>query len=180
MIEIMSGLLIAALAPLPWTDRHVAAGARVFHAGDAVRSMFIVAEGAARLVRRRPDGDALVLQIARAGEPFAEASLTAARYHCDGEAQGPTRLRQAPVDAVKTLFARDATAATAWIAHLGAQVQAARWRVELLGLRTVAGRLDAWLDWRGADLPPRGAWRSLAEELGVTPEALYRELARHR
>jgi hypothetical protein len=43
----------------------------------------------------------------------------------------------------------------------------------------VAERLDAWLGAEGG-LPDRGRWQELAEELGVTREALYRELARRR
>ena len=42
---------------------------------------------------------------------------------------------------------------------------------------TVFERLDDWLDWNDGNLPPKGRWKSLAAELGVTPEALYRTLA---
>jgi hypothetical protein len=29
-------------------------------------------------------------------------------------------------------------------------------------------------------LPPKGEWKSVAEQIGVSPEALYRELSRRR
>jgi hypothetical protein len=42
----------------------------------------------------------------------------------------------------------------------------------------VAARLDAWLTLKR--LPPKGEWGALADDIGVTREALYRELARRR
>jgi hypothetical protein len=39
-------------------------------------------------------------------------------------------------------------------------------------------RLEAWLAWNDGVLPTKGAWKHLAEELGVSPEALYREITR--
>jgi hypothetical protein len=42
----------------------------------------------------------------------------------------------------------------------------------------VHDRLEGWLDWNGGKLPSRGKWKKLASEIGVTPEALYRELAK--
>ena len=59
-------------------------------------------------------------------------------------------------------------------------IQAARQRAEILALPRLADRLDAWLALGDGVLPPRGRRRELAAELGVTPEALYRELARRR
>jgi hypothetical protein len=49
-----------------------------------------------------------------------------------------------------------------------------------LSLKTVAERLEGWLIWRGGGLPPKGAWKDIAAEIGVSPEALYRELAKRR
>jgi len=46
-------------------------------------------------------------------------------------------------------------------------------------MKTVAERLGARLDWRG-QLPPKGKWVELAAELGVSPEALYREIAKRK
>jgi hypothetical protein len=41
-------------------------------------------------------------------------------------------------------------------------------------------RLDAWLEFNGSSLPQKGNWHTLARELAVSPEALYRELARRK
>jgi hypothetical protein len=43
----------------------------------------------------------------------------------------------------------------------------------------VAERLAAWITLNGR-LPPKGRRREVASEIGVTPEALYRELGRRR
>jgi hypothetical protein len=43
----------------------------------------------------------------------------------------------------------------------------------------VAERLDAWLGGERA-LQEKGTWQDLAAELGVSREALYRELAKRR
>ncbi|WP_284165867.1 hypothetical protein [Frigidibacter sp. SD6-1] len=58
-------------------------------------------------------------------------------------------------------------------------MQSARFRSGLLALRCVTERLDAWLA-EGHDLPPHGQLQDLAADLGVTREALYRELSRRR
>ena len=47
-------------------------------------------------------------------------------------------------------------------------------------MRRLSDRLDAWLMMNLGKLPSKGGWLPLAAELGVTPEALYRELARRR
>lgn len=63
--------------------------------------------------------------------------------------------------------------------NLARTVQAARVRAEIRSLPKVAERLDAWLD-EGHVLPTKGRWQDLAAELGVSREALYRELAQRR
>jgi len=67
----------------------------------------------------------------------------------------------------------------AWSAHLATEVQRARLHAEIVSLTTVAARLNAWLAWNGP-LPEKGEWSAVAEQIGVSPEALYRELARRR
>lgn len=78
-----------------------------------------------------------------------------------------------------TRIAADTELAIAWARHLAHEVQQARLQSEILSLKTVAARLDAWVSWHGR-LPTRGHWSAVAHEVGVSPEALYREIARRR
>lgn len=77
-------------------------------------------------------------------------------------------------------FDRDPGLARALTRHVAEAVQGARARAEILSLKTIAARLDAWLALNGDALPPRGRWRDVAAEIGVTPEAFYRELEGRR
>ncbi len=160
--------------------RSFAPGERLFASGDPVLVLHRVVAGEARLVRHRPDGGRIVLQRAGPGAVLAEASLFAERYHCDGEAATELRTRALAVADARARLAARPELALAWAARLARDVQSARQRAEILALPRLAERLEAWLAVSGGVLPPRGRWHELAAELGVTPEALYRHLARRR
>jgi CRP-like cAMP-binding protein len=64
----------------------------------------------------------------------------------------------------------------AWASYLAHEVQRARLHAEILSLKTVEARLSAWIAWNGS-LPSKGQWSLIALEIGVSPEALYREIA---
>lgn len=158
----------------------LAPGEPLFRTGDQVAALYRVTQGTVRLVRVTPEGTALTLQTAKAGDVLAEASLYSASYHCDAVA-GP---EGAEVARIGTGIARDRLRADPdlsehWAACLASAAQAARMRAEIRTIRTVAGRLDAWLS-IGNDLPPKGQYQDLASEIGTMREALYRELARRR
>ncbi|HUG26264.1 Crp/Fnr family transcriptional regulator [Piscinibacter sp.] len=132
------------------------------------------------LARVQASGEPLVLQRAAAGQLVAEASVFAAKYHCDALVSGPTvvgRIRNADVEQLQE---EDPVWLRAFAAHLAGEVQRARARAQLLSLKRVDSRLDAWLALNDGAIPPRGRWFELAAELAVTPEALYRELAQRR
>ena len=46
-----------------------------------------------------------------------------------------------------------------------------------MSLRTVSEWHDFWLAWNEGGMPEKGLWKNIAEEIGVSPEALYRELS---
>ncbi len=92
----------------------------------------------------------------------------------------PARLRAIDAKALRAALRADPDLSSAWTAFLAREIQGARLRAEILSLRTVAERLDAWLAANDDALPAKGAWRLVATEIGTSPEALYRELARRR
>ncbi len=179
MITIMSENLIDRLLKLPGRDQSVGAGRRLFRTGDPVLSLFVVVSGELRLVRALPHGAALTLQRASAGTPIAEASLFAERYHCDAVARQKAVVRSIPLARVKAALRDDAALASAFLRHLAHEVQRSRTQAEILSLKTVAERLNAWIALNGG-MPSKGRWRDVAAEIDVSPEALYRELARRR
>ena len=67
-----------------------------------------------------------------------------------------------------------------WAGYLAQELQRARLRSEILSLKTVAQRLDAWIAWNGGRSPKKGEWRFVANQIGISPEALYREIATRR
>lgn len=179
MIAVMSSTVIQRLLSMAGSHLDLMPGQTLFCAGDPVRNMYVVVEGLVRLVRYHANGGAVVLQRAHAGQLLAEASLFAARYHCNAVVEQEARL--ARIDKAKVLrtLREDPRGSIELAEHLASEVQRARARAELLSLRTVGERLQAWQALHG-ELPPRGRWLEVAQEIGVTPEALYRALSRAR
>lgn len=154
-------------------------GDRIFRADEKVRHVFLVRRGLTALVRSLPSGEQAILQRATDGYIVAEASVYATRYHCDCVALEPTVLAHMTRTSFRSALRSDVELSEAWAAHLAHSVQRARMRAEIRSLNTVAERLDAWIGEYGS-IPNKGHWQTLASELSVSREALYRELARRR
>jgi CRP-like cAMP-binding protein len=179
MIAIMAEPLLELFNTLPGREMRFAAGAAVFHIGSPVRVMHFVRAGCIHLMRYQADGSNLILQRAGGGAILAEASLYSARYHCDALAEeDSTTWAIARADLIKSLK-QSPDLADAWQRHLAHEVQRTRLHAEILSLKTVAARLDAWIAWYGT-IPEKGRWSSLSQQIGVSPEALYREFAKRR
>jgi CRP-like cAMP-binding protein len=177
MIAIMS----VDLSPLfdGGSSRSLAKEESLFLTGEPVRSMFLVTEGQVDLVRHTETGLRVLLYRAGPGSVLAEASAYSDAYHCDGTAVGPALVRSVPLVLFRACLDGDAGLANAWAARLAQGLQGARMNAAIRSMRTVEERLEAWLA-GGRPLPPKGQWQSLAEALGVTREALYRELSKRR
>lgn len=159
--------------------RKLSAGEYLFHLGEPVLSLFVVLEGVVHLVRHQEHGGAIILQRAGPGEVLAEASLFSDRYHCDAVTEKGAMVQGTPKRELRERIRNEPDFAEKWAAHLAHEIQNTRLRSEILSFKTVASKLDAWLAWHG-ELPAKGEWAQLADEIGVSPEALYREMARRR
>lgn len=175
MIAIMSNTPFEGLAT---RRRNLTPGCTLFARGSPVASMFVVIDGLVELVRHAEGGAALVLQRAGPGAVIAEASLFSPAYHCDAVARRDSVVESASVGELKAKL-QHPEFAEQWMARLSHELQVTRTRAEILSLKTVAERLSAWLDVNGSSLSER-RWVDVAAEIAVSPEALYRELARRR
>lgn len=153
-------------------------GAVLFRREDRVHSMYLVRSGIVELLRPLADGTALTLNVATAGMALAEASLFASTYHCDAMARMNAEIAIMPRATFLSALRKQPDAALGLIETHAKEVQAQRSRIEILRLRRVSDRLDAWLELHGE--PPAGEWIRVADQIGVSPPALYRELARRR
>lgn len=177
MIMIMSKSISALFA----TGRAIPlkAGQNIFWTGDRVRRMYLVTEGQIDLVRHSKTGARLILNRVGPGSVLAEASAYSETYHCDGAAVCASELRSLSVSEFREELHGAPDLTSTWAAQLARDLQKARLQSEIRTLKTVAERLDAWLGTDNA-LPPKGQIQDLAHMLGVTREALYRELSRRR
>jgi CRP-like cAMP-binding protein len=167
-------LLPRALHPL-CELRHLPRGKRLFATGARPSWMHFVHAGEVVLHRLSEDGEAVVLQRVRQGL-VAEASLLSARYHCDAVAATDTTLARVPRQAVLDALRDDTAFALRWIGMQGQEVRRLRQQCERLSLNTVEARLMHLLQTEGGatGIPLDAGLKTLAREIGVTHEALYR------
>lgn len=150
-------------------------GERLFSTGSKPVNMFFLASGEVILERHGAQGGAAVLQRTRHGL-VGEASLQSTRYHCDGKVTAISEITQFPITQVHTAMDTDPVFASRWIAMLNREVKRLRLQCERMSLTRVQDRLVHLLEAEGQDekyLLGSGL-KSLACELGVTHEALYR------
>jgi CRP-like cAMP-binding protein len=166
------------LAKLAECSRTVPAADTLFRTGDPVTCLYLVVNGALRLTRMLPHGAELIVQRAEPGAIVAETSLFADRYCCNAIANETSLIRVVRIQTVRDALGEDNGLLWEWVRHMAREVQQARARAEILSLKTVARRVEGWRALNNGVLPPKGRWRQLAEEIGVSPEALYREFAR--
>ena len=178
MIAIMSKELCELLSAMATRRCRVSAGEFVFRARTRVRNLYVVESGTVQLIRALPSGSEIALQTASPSQVLAEASIFAARYHCDAIALEDSVLRVVGLPKLRAALRCNGQLSEALLRHLAGEVVQARTRVEILALKTVQSRLEAWKAVNGGTLPPKGNWRRLAVQIGVSPEALYRELAK--
>jgi CRP-like cAMP-binding protein len=149
----------------------------LFLTGTPVRSMFLVTEGQVDLIRHTESGLRILLYRAEVGDVLAEASAYSEAYHCDGTAAGPAQVRSIALPTFRARLDGNLGLGNAWAERLAHGLQGSRMNAAIRSMRTVEERLEAWLA-NGKALPPKGQWQGVAEALGVSREALYRELSR--
>lgn len=158
--------------------RWVRKGERLFRAGDKPLQMFYVNSGEVLLERLGQQGDWLVLQRVQHGF-VAQASLESPRYHCDARVLSKTEVASVPMELLRQALGTDAAFALRWIGLQSSEIRRLRLQCERLSLHRVQDRLLHLIETEGQDgvLPLTSGLKSLAGQLAVTHEALYRCVA---
>lgn len=150
-------------------------GTCLFKAGDRPERMFFVVSGEVVLERPGMQGSPVILQRTRRGF-VSEASLKSTKYHCHGQVVANAKIVQLPIRKVRDAMDSDPAFAGRWIGMLNKEVKRLRLQCERLSLTKVQDRFVHLLETEGDDgrFPIGAGIKSLAAELGVTHEALYR------
>jgi CRP-like cAMP-binding protein len=151
---------------------------RVFLTGAHPQWMFYVVAGEVTLERTGAQGEPIVLQRTRQGF-VSEASLKSLKYHCDARAITDSTLVKVPIKALSAELDSDSGFAGRWIGMLSSEVRRLRLHCERLSMKSVKDRLIHLINTEGKNGTYTAAtgFKSLAGELAVTHEALYRTLA---
>ena len=140
--------------------------------------MFDVMSGEVVLQRLGTKGESIVLQRAR--QCFvAEASVQSSSYHCDAMVTVSGELVTVPIELVRQALETDSAFAMRWVGMLNKELKRLRAQCERLFLKGVKDRLRHLIEseGHGGRLSLGAGLKSLALELGVTHEALYRTIA---
>lgn len=153
-------------------------GSRLFTTGERPTHMHFVNEGEVVLERAGADGSNAILQRTRRGF-VSEASLGSSQYHCDAHVVTAATITQIPISSITSALAIDPMFSARWIDMLNREVRRLRMHCERLSLPKVQDRLTHLLATQGDSgrYAMGSGLKSIASELGVTHEALYRCVA---
>ncbi len=153
-------------------------GERLFAQGQQPERMFFIGGGEAVLQRMGEHGTQLVLQRVRQGF-ISEASLQSSLYHCESIVTVAGDLVSIPISSIKQELLSNPDFAMRWVAMLNKELKRLRAQCERLSLKSVKDRLLHLIETEGEDgkLALGTGLKSIAAELSVSHEALYRTVA---
>ncbi|OMH31780.1 Crp/Fnr family transcriptional regulator [Motiliproteus sp. MSK22-1] len=166
----------------PDEERDLAKGELLFRAGQSVSKLYLVLNGEIHLVRPLSHGSTLTIHRALANSILAEASMFAPHYHCDAVAQCNSRLLCYNRQKVQQQLRSQPGFSESLSVQLSAEILSLRTKLELANIQSADERLLTWIK---LQLPPQTdtltidrSFKSIASELGLAHETLYRSLKR--
>ncbi len=149
----------------------------LFHLGAKPVSMFYIVSGESVLSRVSSHGESTILQRCKGGF-VSEASLLVDHYHCDAQATHAGLAISLPIVALRAALT-DPDFALKWVQLLSREIMRLRTQSERLGLKSIRSKLIHLIETEGKSgvLSLQSDFKSLATEIGVTHEALYRTIS---
>ena len=156
---------------------HFEKGDYLFHQGKKPEYMFFIVSGEAVLTRISSHGEPTTLQRCKGGF-LSEASLLTDAYHCDAIATHNGQAITLPIQSLRDALA-DSKFSMKWVQLLSKEIMRLRTQSERLGLKDIRSKLIHLIETEGKQgvLTLQSDFKSMASEIGVTHEALYRAIA---
>ncbi|QWE06249.1 Crp/Fnr family transcriptional regulator [Polynucleobacter sp. JS-JIR-5-A7] len=156
---------------------HFEKGDYLFHQGEKPEYMFFVVSGEAVLTRTSSHGEPTTLQRCKGGF-LSEASLLTDAYHCDAIVTNSGQAITLPIKSLRDALT-DSKFSMKWVQLLSKEIMRLRTQSERLGLKDIRSKLIHLIETEGKQgvLTLQSDFKSMASEIGVTHEALYRAIA---
>ena len=156
---------------------HFEKGDYLFHQGKKPEYMFFIVSGEAVLTRTSSHGEPTTLQRCKGGF-LSEASLLTDAYHCDAIATHNGQAITLPIKSLREALT-DSKFSMKWVQLLSKEIMRLRTQSERLGLKDIRSKLIHLIETEGKQgvLTLQSDFKSMASEIGVTHEALYRAIA---
>ena len=156
---------------------HFGKGDYLFQQGKKPEYMFFIVSGETVLTRISSHGEPTILQRCKGGF-VSEASLLVDAYHCDAIATHNGQAITLPIKSLRDALA-DSKFSMKWVQLLSKEIMRLRTQSERLGLKDIRSKLIHLIETEGKQgvLKLQSDFKSIASEIGVTHEALYRAIA---
>lgn len=158
-------------------ERALAKNEMLFQQGEKPETLFFIVTGEAVLSRVSSHGETTILQRCKAGF-LSEASLLSEKYHCDAYATQSGLAITIPIQAIRNAL-EEPDFAIKWVKLLSRVIMRLRTQSERLGLKDIKSKLLHLIETEGTQgtLTLQSDFKSLASEISVTHEALYRTIS---
>jgi CRP/FNR family transcriptional regulator, dissimilatory nitrate respiration regulator len=158
----------------------LATGEILFNQREPVEAAYYLEIGQIHLVHYTEDGELLHHYTVRAGESFAEVALFKEHYLCTAIADAPSRVLLLPKQAYLAALKTDPMLAIAFMEQLAERLHETRLLLQLRSIRSAQKRVLHYLQLNvqadGRTVPMERPLKEIADDLGLTPEALSRAL----
>ena len=157
---------------------HFEKGDYLFHQGQKPEFMFYIVSGEAILSRISSHGEPTTLQRCKGGF-LSEASLLTDAYHCDAISTQSGQAITLPIKSLRSALT-DSDFSLKWVQLLSREIIRLRTQSERLGLKDIPSKIIHLIETEGKNgtLTLQSDFKSLASEIGVSHEALYRSIAK--
>ena len=120
-------------------------GERLFHAGDRLRSLYVVRSGAVKTCLVSPDGDEQIVAFHSPGEVLALDAVADGRYACDGVALDTASVCAIAYDELAARAARRPGLQEALFRAMSAAIKRSAEMVLMLGKKNAEQRMATFL-----------------------------------